>query len=569
MKRGKKPSKKAKKKKKKVQSKRCVKRYSLPLNKLKWLLLLEIVESYAQQKDYFLTQYPSLKNIYACYSFRDIRNLWVSRDYQSPFGLQKRGWKLALKDSLETLDRYWAALTSLWKGSIFQSNLSEEEKHYIFRAIYSRKNLDLVLRYGAKVTLGLDLTLKQRKRCIRFLLKLIKKSVGESPRVKLARSFLAEPETYRTFFHKGRQYIAIASKEKGKRLIIPLTGKGKISGQIRVVLDFERRRIEIHQIVKKGKYITPPKGDAIGIDWGITEVLTDSDSDRWGKDFGKSLTKYSEQIKNKGKKRNKLHAVAKKHKKKRNHKKYKKVLKHNLGSKKQKKSSYKRKTHLENQVNRALNEFLPQKDPKIISCEDLTHLRGKAKSKKLSRLVSLWIRNIINERFEFKVLQRGSLLKRANPAYSSQICLNCGWVHRGNRNGDLFKCQFCGHTAASDWSAALELLRRLNDPEISLWTPKEQVKRLLLQRFRRRLESWDFPLDPSQVAWESVRKEFPDVDGIREKLGVDVAKVSTTVPGKTPDTSEPLPVNRSGRDNPDNRGHSESETHAHHTNRVS
>jgi hypothetical protein len=167
------------------------------------------------------------------------------------------------------------------------------------------------------------------------------------------------------------------------------------------------------------------------------------------------------------------------------------------------------------------------------------------------------------------VLQRGSLLKRANPAYSSQICPICVWVHPDNRKGDKFKCLFCGHTALSDWTAALELLRRLNDPEISLWTPKEQVKRLLLQRFRRRLESWDFPFHPSQVNWESVRQEFPDVDGILGKLGVDVANVSVTVAGKTPCACYTASVNRRGRENHSFiTSSSESETRVHHTDKT-
>ena len=86
-------------------------------------------------------------------------------------------------------------------------------------------------------------------------------------------------------------------------------------------------------------------------------MLTDSEGDRWGTAFGKSLTEYSDDIKTKGKRRNKIHAVAKKHKKKRNLKKYKKILKHNLGRKKLNRRSKKRKTHLECQVNHALNQY--------------------------------------------------------------------------------------------------------------------------------------------------------------------------------------------------------------------
>ena len=134
---------------------------------------------------------------------------------------------------------------------------------------------------------------------------------------------------------------------------------------------------------------------------------------------------------------------------------------------------------------------------KYVVCEDLSRMRGKAKSKKLSRLVTAWIRSILKNRLEFKVSQRCSLLKRVNPAYSSQGCPFCGWVHRSNRSGDNFECRFCRHGALSDWMAALVLLAREDDPEICLWTPKHRVKSILQQRFRRRLERWDFSFPPS------------------------------------------------------------------------
>jgi hypothetical protein len=136
----------------------------------------------------------------------------------------------------------------------------------------------------------------------------------------------------------------------------------------------------------------------------------------------------------------------------------------------------------------------------------------------------------------------------------------------GNRKGDVFKCQFCGHTAESDHSAALEILRRENDPDISLSTPKDQVKLLLLTRFRRRLEKWDFSFALSQVSWEPVRKEFGSngVDAILSKLGADQGKISFTVAGKTPDTSCTTSGNHGGRAYcPKTGSQSESETQPH------
>jgi hypothetical protein len=229
---------------------RAIKRYSEKLNTNKWLLLMEIAESYAAQKDYFLGQYNQAGNIKDATKFRDLRNEHVERKYKSPYGLQNRGYKLALKDALETMDRYWAGLASKWRKTIFRAgSLDEKEKHYLFKSIQSRRRLRETLAFGDKLKTDMKLSDEQRKHCVRFLKKLIKKTVKKAPRVKISRSFLAEPETYRIFEHKKRQYIALSGKEARNRLVIPLCGKKDINGQIRVVLDFEKQRLEIHHCI--------------------------------------------------------------------------------------------------------------------------------------------------------------------------------------------------------------------------------------------------------------------------------------------------------------------------------
>jgi hypothetical protein len=41
----------------------------------------------------------------------------------------------------------------------------------------------------------------------------------------------------------------------------------------------------------------------------------------------------------------------------------------------------------------------------------------------------------------------------------------------------------CLYEGFADWVAALNLKARVTDPDITLWTPKEQVKLILLERF--------------------------------------------------------------------------------------
>jgi hypothetical protein len=357
MKKGKKKNKPPARRKK---YRRTIKRYSLRMNAAKWSLLEALARAYAGEKDIFLLMNSGLSRMSECKNFRALRNALVAGSYKSKFNLQGRLWKLALKDALETLDRYWSAQRAEWKERIYGASLNEKERHYLYKALKSYRNLEQVIFHGPNVSLEIELDKKEREKCRRHLQQWIKESVKKYPRVKICRSFLAEPETYRIFTHQGRQYISVMTFIKGFRLCIPLTGRGEIRGQIRILLDFEKRRVEVHHTVMSK--VKKSVGQKKGIDLGITEVFTDSDGDRWGTDFGQVLSRYSEKQKNKGKRRNKLHSLKKKHREKSNNRKKRKIEKNNLGKKKQEKKHCNQKLHLTEIVNSALNAFFKAKD---------------------------------------------------------------------------------------------------------------------------------------------------------------------------------------------------------------
>jgi hypothetical protein len=84
---------------------------------------------------------------------------------------------------------------------------------------------------------------------------------------------------------------------------------------------------------------------------------------------------------------------------------------------------------------------------------------------------------------------------------------------------------------------ASNLEQRIDDPALPLWLGKDQVKAILLQRFRRRLECWDYSFAPDQVDWSPVLALWTDGGSVRETAGR--AWSSRTVPGRTPDTGAP------------------------------
>ncbi len=177
--------------------------------------------------------------------------------------------------------------------------------------------------------------------------------------------------------------------------------------------------------------------EVAAVDAGLSEVFTDDEGNRYGMGLGQLIYDESDRVLDKNRKR---------------------------------------------QINTALNNLMKKRQPSILVTEKLD-IRGKAKSKKMSRQVSLWPRGVLQERTEFKASAASCRREQVNPAYTSQMCPVCWFVNGKNRNGDRFKCLHCGHVDVADGVAAQNLKARRTDPEITLWTPKEQVKAVLLARF--------------------------------------------------------------------------------------
>jgi putative transposase len=61
----------------------------------------------------------------------------------------------------------------------------------------------------------------------------------------------------------------------------------------------------------------------------------------------------------------------------------------------------------------------------------------------------------------YKLEERGGVLEKVNPAYTSQTCSACGTIDKASRESQAsFACRHCGFTAHADTNAAINILRR-------------------------------------------------------------------------------------------------------------
>jgi IS605 OrfB family transposase len=273
----------------------------------------------------------------------------------------------------------------------------------------------------------------------------------------------------------------------GKRIALPLCGNTPISGTLTLVITGEEVTLHISQELKKTAQ-HPCKTQVEAVDFGYTEVMTDTQGMRYGTQFGLHLTRASEHLHQKMRKRHKLHALDKKMKAACPAS-AKRLGKYNLGKKKHHVTTSRFKATLEREINTAIHQLVKNKKPTIVVTEDLRHPFRYDKYKTANRKLSGWLKGKLQDRIAFKALAEGFRHEQVNPAYGSQSCPYCEFVDPGNRHKDHFECLHCGHEDIADRIAAQNYARRWDDPEIGRYTPYRQVKALLLDRFHRRLEA--------------------------------------------------------------------------------
>jgi len=483
---------------------RTVKRNALPLNAKKQKALEDLCQAYAREKQMWLQHFQPWK----CQPYlerpRTLRDEMIKQGYRSPHALQARHWKLALENAAETWDKYWQSIFVKLRLKIFhRKDLSEIERHYAYWLLKGYSQFSAMMQ-GKCPEPPFVVEVLPRRHVAGYVRRITRQCKGKPPTVKKAKSVRFDANCYDLFEHKGRQYIKIMSLVPGKRICVPLSGKTPISGTITLVLSEGSVDFHIPQELKKK---TPSQAAPEAVDFGYTEVMTDTQGIRYGTQFGTILTQASENRHQKMQKRHKLHAIEKK-KRVSKPKKAKCLRKYNLGKQKHHAIAKQFRTTLEKEINTAVNQLIQTKNPSILVTEDLHHTFKYNKSTQINRRLSSWLRGKLQDRVAFKALAEGFRHEQVNPAYGSQSCPFCEFVDHRNRKSDRFQCLHCGHEDISDRIAAQNYARRFGDPEIKRYTPYRQVKTILLDRFHRRLETGQPVTVPGRTL-ETVMEVYP------------------------------------------------------------
>jgi len=110
-------------------------------------------------------------------------------------------------------------------------------------------------------------------------------------------------------------------------------------------------------------------------------------------------------------------------------------------------------------VNRTV-KTLPWPDLKTIVLEDLKGLKdGRRFHKQFQAKFQRWTYPAVIKRLELLSEISGVHVHKVNPAFTSQTCPKCRTVDKRSRNGEKFRCIYCGYCADADYVGSLNILQ--------------------------------------------------------------------------------------------------------------
>jgi putative transposase len=126
-----------------------------------------------------------------------------------------------------------------------------------------------------------------------------------------------------------------------------------------------------------------------------------------------------------------------------------------------------REARFQRDVNHCISKQLVQKaktERKALALEELGHIRKRTDNgsrRAQRRLRTSWAFRQLRSCIAYKAAQAGVLVVAVDPRDTSRTCARCGYCEKKNRVDQAhFRCLSCGHTAAADTNAAVNIALR-------------------------------------------------------------------------------------------------------------
>ena len=132
-----------------------------------------------------------------------------------------------------------------------------------------------------------------------------------------------------------------------------------------------------------------------------------------------------------------------------------------------------------------LNKIIKEIKPKEIVLERLDFRHSKL-NKTMNRILRKCGRSVVKSKLAMLEKDYGVKITEVNPAYTSQACGRCGFVHRKNRtNRDKFKCKICDYITHADINASKNIEKRRSSSLLCGKSGQRIIKKHLFDNFKK------------------------------------------------------------------------------------
>lgn len=415
-----------------------------------------------------------------------IRDELIQKDLLSK-KITKTFSRVAIENSASAIKSNWTTTKKKTKRAIAQNeNLTKDDKHYLYLCLKHTPTLYNILNYK-KVNYATDY-LKGLKidvhRLNNLLRRYIRRYKTKSHTNKA--NLILTSNLYK--FNPCNNEFTLTGKKRNSKVKITLIGNiPKLKGTLELVRNQKDNQYYLHMPLNRiiTKKNMTDKTEILGLDVGITDLITLSNGSIYGANSAELFYTLSDNLVNKN--RSRLFS----YKQKLEHRilieidlskksilelKLKNLEENNLGSKKRISKIGKYKSRIASHINHELNKMVKEEDIEEIIREDLTwSSKKKNVSKKQQNRFSTWSKGLLLERLSVKLAEKGIKETIVNPAYTSQVCCRCN--HLGNRKGKEFKCSNCNLSIDADFNASINIKKRKFIKEINIDTPYKEVKK--------------------------------------------------------------------------------------------
>jgi putative transposase len=244
-------------------------------------------------------------------------------------------------------------------------------------------------------------------------------------------------------------WLRTSTLDRGQPVLIPVKdnrffARKRVGGRLlnHVQLGVVDDRLSVSLVVEKPCAPLRGDGDVIAFDWGLVSLFTLPDGRMLGRSTLAELKRLDALLMDRVKK------LSSKGLRLRGDSCYDSLVSRS-------------RSLMENEIGRLLNILAA--NAREIIVEDLD-FRGGGLSKRMNRILSRSGRGFLNRKLQALHEEKGIIVTKIDPAYTSQECSACGYVSKRNRRDQAsFKCGCCGRALNADVNAARIIGGRSSD----------------------------------------------------------------------------------------------------------